>query len=241
MFIAVYESGRRRQNVENAVHERRPQVLPLPRDNARILHPFRRMHPRQEPERQHLDLGIFCKYALEHLRTASADESAQLVIRQFSRNTEKLPYLRIVLQIHVDSDTPTITRDAGGNPHIFCQPRPCGVISPRLTHPRRTHGDEKILLERIVSGHLAEFWDHRRKRLICPVLIVNRPHPDETPRLVASAKPYKHAVQTGRAKLLRMRQKIIDRCIVEPPATADNLLLRCLRTGHCQRERRRKK
>ena len=237
ILVALNQPPARRNDVQHAVHERRPEGMPA---THRTFHAVGRtlvVPHGQQPERQHDGIRMFGEHAPEHFRAAPPRQRAQFVVGQVAWLADELPGLRIVFGVHLQSPASTIACDARGDAHVLAQARPGRVVSPGNALARRPERDEEIVAERPMFRHLLELRHHRRKHLVRPVLRVDVAHAHRFALAVATPQPDQHAVKSRPVERVRVRQKVVHGHRVEAPAAADGLLprrrIRAQRHGAC--------
>ncbi|OQA28440.1 MAG: hypothetical protein BWY59_00755 [Verrucomicrobia bacterium ADurb.Bin345] len=235
ILVPVLDRRRPWQHVEDAVRERRPEIL-IGSQHAREIRPVVLrvvLDVRHEPEEMNRRLGILLEGRAEHLPRTAPDELAQLVVRRLVAPADELADLLVVLGIHGKALEPALLRDPGDGAHARGDPRPRRVVLPRYIGKGSAEGTREAMPHRLVLrrllqvGYLVRERRLRPRRAMHEVLGVEiRPDAVDLRR---SPQFYPDAVERRRIQLLGELHQFLRGVAGELPGERHQLLLRLSR------------
>ena len=237
MLVSFDQAPRWRQRVQDARHERRPQILPLPHQRRRIARGEVGTRLGEHPEREQDRRGMFAPDSPEHLSPARTRQTAAFVIGWVALRAEILPLRAVVLMVNGNSLDAGFMREACNHAHVVLDTGPCRIVCPSgAVHRRAVTGEEafsKVGLrhERLQHGHLIGERLPFPGRVVCGgdlrKLSAGR---------VRGRYHNAHAVYRKRGELVGVCEDLGGLEVPELPSVGDVLLFGCNDRDACGRK-----
>ena len=130
VLVALDETRRRRQHVEDARHEIRPKILLRLPQRIRIGYGIVRAVLGKNPERKNHDFGMRAERRAKDLPPTLAGQPPTFAVGRIAIQAHVLALTSVVLVVHRKTLDAAFLRQRRQNAHVVGYRRPAGVIRP---------------------------------------------------------------------------------------------------------------